>query len=132
MSETMPEMMPETARLPSPDQAWQLLCESPEGRAAQARPRRRGHDALHARLWNKDEALSSLTGLLHDFDYERWPDQHNHPYRGVEILAAQGYPDAMRTAILGHAPYTGTPRQTRLARPSTPATSWPASSPPSP
>jgi putative nucleotidyltransferase with HDIG domain len=109
--------MPEIADLPSREQAWQLLCEytQKEGLrnhalAVEAAMR------YYARLWNEDEALWSLTGLLHDFDYERWPDEQNHPYRGVEILAAQGYPEEMRTAILGHAPYTGTPRQTRLAK----------------
>jgi predicted hydrolase (HD superfamily) len=52
--------------------------------------------------------------LLHDFDYERWPDQQNHPYRGVEILEAQGYPAWVTRAILSHAEYSGVPRESRL------------------
>jgi putative nucleotidyltransferase with HDIG domain len=117
MSEMMPEMMPETARLPSRDQAWKLLCEYIEKEGLRKHALAVEAAMRHyARLWNEDEELWSLTGLLHDFDYERWPDEQNHPYRGVEILAAQGYPEVMRTAILGHAPYTGTPRETRLAK----------------
>src|SRR3954447_8564980 len=109
--------MTETERLPSRDQVWDLLCQYTEKEglrkhalAVEAAMR------YYARLWGEDEELWSLTGLLHDFDYERWPDAENHPYRGNEILAAQGYPEAMRTAIMGHAPYTGVPRETRLAR----------------
>ncbi len=70
----------------------------------------------YARKLGEDEELWGLTGLLHDFDYERWPDPENHPFRGVEILTAQGYPEVMRTAILGHAPYSGVPRETPLAK----------------
>jgi putative nucleotidyltransferase with HDIG domain len=103
--------------LPSRDQAWQLLCEYTEKEGLRKHALAVEAAMRHyARLWNEDEQLWSLTGLLHDFDYERWPDAENHPYRGVEILAAQGYPEVMRTAILGHAPYTGTPRETRLAK----------------
>ncbi len=71
---------------------------------------------FYARLFGEDEELWGLTGLLHDFDYERWPDAENHPYRGNEILSLKGYPEVMRTAIMGHAPYTGVPRETRLAQ----------------
>lgn len=106
-----------TGPLPSRDQAWDLLCRYTEkdglrkhALAVEAAMRH------YARLWNEDEQLWSLTGLLHDFDYERWPDAENHPYRGNEILAAEGYPEVMRTAIMGHAPYTGVPRETRLAK----------------
>jgi putative nucleotidyltransferase with HDIG domain len=106
-----------TGPLPSRDQAWDLLCRYTEkdglrkhALAVEAAMRH------YARLWGEDEQLWSLTGLLHDFDYERWPDAENHPYRGNEILAAEGYPEVMRTAIMGHAPYTGVPRETRLAK----------------
>jgi predicted hydrolase (HD superfamily) len=62
-----------------------------------------------------------LVGLLHDFDYERFPNaQHSatdeHPAEGVRILAARGLPDTMQRAILGHATYTGVPRDTLMAR----------------
>ena len=56
------------------------------------------------------------TGLLHDFDYERHPSQEEHPFVGVQILAEQGWPEEIRTAILGHALYSGVPRTTHLAR----------------
>jgi putative nucleotidyltransferase with HDIG domain len=70
----------------------------------------------YARRFDEDEELWGLTGLLHDFDYERWPTPDDHPYRGVEILAEEGYPEDLRRAILGHATYTGVPRDTLLAR----------------
>jgi putative nucleotidyltransferase with HDIG domain len=106
-----------TEMLPSRDEAWQLLCEYTEKEglrkhalAVEASMR------YYARLFGEDEELWGLTGLLHDFDYERWPDMENHPYRGNEILTTKGYPEILRTAILGHAPYTGVPRETRLAK----------------
>ncbi len=58
----------------------------------------------------------SITALLHDFDYERFPNAPDHPLRGEEILREKGYPDDIRRAILGHASYTGVPRDTLLAR----------------
>ena len=53
---------------------------------------------------------------LHDFDYERWPDAENHPFRGVEILSGAGYPEWVTRAILSHADYTGVPRESRLEK----------------
>ena len=69
----------------------------------------------------EDPGRWGLVGLLHDFDYERFPnDAHSpvdeHPAEGVRILAAQGLPDDMQRAILGHATYTGVPRDTAMAR----------------
>jgi putative nucleotidyltransferase with HDIG domain len=62
-----------------------------------------------------------LVGLLHDFDYERFPNSDHspteeHPAEGVRILAQQGFPEPMQRAILGHATYSGVPRDTPLAR----------------
>jgi putative nucleotidyltransferase with HDIG domain len=68
----------------------------------------------YARLWGEPEEGWAVVALLHDFDYERWPDQENHPYRGVEILKAQGYPEWVTRAILSHAEYSGVPRESRL------------------
>jgi predicted hydrolase (HD superfamily) len=68
----------------------------------------------YARLWGEAEEDWAIVALLHDFDYERFPDQENHPYRGVEILQAQGYPDWVTRAILSHADYSGVPRESRL------------------
>ncbi len=58
--------------------------------------------------------LYSTAALLHDFDYERHPSAEEHPYIGNRILAEQGWPEAVRHAILGHADYTGTPRVSHL------------------
>jgi predicted hydrolase (HD superfamily) len=68
----------------------------------------------YARLWGENEHEWGIVALLHDFDYERWPDQANHPFRGVEILKAQGYPEWVTRAILSHAEYSGVPRESRL------------------
>ncbi len=68
----------------------------------------------YARLWGEPEEDWGVVALLHDFDYERWPDQANHPYRGVEILKGQGYPDWVTRAILSHAEYSGVARESRL------------------
>ena len=57
-----------------------------------------------------------IVGLLHDFDYERWPTAEDHPFRGCEILEAQGYPEWVRRAILSHADYSGVPRESRLEK----------------
>jgi len=68
----------------------------------------------YARLWGEPEEEWAVVALLHDFDYERFPDQENHPFRGVEILQAQGYPEWVTRAILSHADYSGVARETRL------------------
>jgi predicted hydrolase (HD superfamily) len=58
--------------------------------------------------------LYATTALLHDFDYERHPSREEHPFVGVAELERQGWPQELRTAILGHAEYSGTPRVTHL------------------
>jgi len=58
--------------------------------------------------------LYSVTGLLHDFDYEKYPSLQDHPFVGNKILTEQGWPEEVRTAILGHAEYSGVPRVTHL------------------
>ena len=68
----------------------------------------------YARLWGEPEEDWAVVAVLHDFDYERWPDLENHPFRGVEILKARGYPEWVTRAILSHAEYSGVPRQSRL------------------
>lgn len=60
--------------------------------------------------------LYSTTALLHDFDYERHPTQQEHPFVGVRELERLGWPEEMRTAILGHAEYSGVPRTSHLAK----------------
>jgi predicted hydrolase (HD superfamily) len=58
--------------------------------------------------------LYATTALLHDFDYERHPTLDEHPFVGVRELARRGWPQATQTAILGHATYSGVPRETHL------------------
>jgi len=75
----------------------------------------------YARKYGEDEETWGVVGILHDFDYERWPNPDHspteeHPSEGSKILAARGYPEQLRRAILGHASYTGVPRDTLLAK----------------
>jgi len=74
-----------------------------------------------ARKYGEDEDLWGVVGILHDFDYERFPNDARsptaeHPSEGVRILEARGVGEAVRRAILGHASYTGVPRDTLMAR----------------
>src|SRR5215813_14525465 len=59
----------------------------------------------YARKLGQDEERWGIVGLLHDFDYERWPDPPNHPLKGSEILRARGYPEEVIYAIKSHADY---------------------------
>lgn len=75
----------------------------------------------YARHYGEDEEAWGLAGLLHDFDYERWPnDAHapdrEHPAEGVRILRERGVPEGVLQSILGHANYTGVPRESLMAR----------------
>lgn len=72
--------------------------------------------AAYARKYGDDEDLYRITGLLHDFDYQKHPTATEHPLVGVEVLLDQGYPKDLVEAVLGHAEYTRVPRQTRLAK----------------
>ena len=68
----------------------------------------------YAKKFGEDEELWGVVGLLHDFDYEKFPDEH--PMKGNEILKEKGVPEEIRTAIMGHANYTGVPRETLMAK----------------
>ncbi len=70
----------------------------------------------YARKMKEDEEKWGIVGLLHDFDYERYPSAPDHPMKGSEVLRAKGYPEDVIRAILGHAPYTGIPRDTQMAK----------------
>ncbi len=76
--------------------------------------------AAYARAEGEDETLWAVAAILHDFDYERYPnpdrDASGHPWVGVRTLQELGYPEAVTDAILGHADYTGVPRTSRLAK----------------
>ena len=62
------------------------------------------------------EDLWGIVGLIHDFDYERWPTLEDHPYRGNEILTERGCPELIRRAIMSHAEYTGVTRETPMEK----------------
>ncbi len=64
----------------------------------------------YARKAGADEELWGMVGLLHDFDYEKYPTADDHPYKGSEILKERGYSEEVRRAILSHAEYTGVAR----------------------
>jgi len=64
----------------------------------------------YARKAGADEELWGLVGLLHDFDYEKFPTAEEHPYKGSEVLKERGYSEEVRRAIMSHAEYTGIAR----------------------
>ena len=69
-----------------------------------------------ARRTGNDEVYWSAVGLLHDFDYETYPEAPDHPLKGAEILRERGYPEEFVRTILSHASYTGVPRDNDCAR----------------
>jgi putative nucleotidyltransferase with HDIG domain len=70
----------------------------------------------YARKFGEDEDLWGLVGLIHDFDYEKYPSAEDHPFKGSEILKDRGYPEHVRRAILSHAKYSGVPRESMLEK----------------
>ena len=103
--------------LPPRAGAWDLLCEYTKSESL--RKHARAVEQVmraYARKFGEDEDLYGLVGLLHDFDYEQFPTPEEHPITGSRILRERGYPEDVITAIMAHAPYTGVPRDTRLAK----------------
>ena len=101
----------------SRDAAWRLLTEYTKSEsllkhALAVEAAVRGY----ARKFGEPDVEWGIVALLHDFDYERWPTAENHPFRGCEILEAQGYPEWVRRAILSHADYSGVPRESLLEK----------------
>ena len=70
----------------------------------------------YARKFGEDEELWGIVGLIHDFDYEKYPTPEEHPFKGSEILKERGWPDDIRRAILSHADYSGVSRDSRLEK----------------
>ena len=62
------------------------------------------------------EDLWGVVGLIHDFDYERWPSLEDHPYKGNEILKERGWPEVITKAVMSHAEYTGVPRESPMEK----------------
>ena len=103
--------------MPTREDAWNLLCEYTESDSL----RRHGLAVEQvmrkmAQKYGEDEELWAMTGLLHDFDYEKYPTMEDHPYVGNEILKEKGYPEELTTAIMGHANYTGVLRESLMAK----------------
>jgi predicted hydrolase (HD superfamily) len=108
--------------MPDRSEAWELLCEYTKGESL-----RKHALAVEAAMRacakrygvtgeDDDEDEWGLVGLLHDFDYEMFPTADQHPYTGANILCGRGYSERFIRAIMGHATYTGVPRDTAMAR----------------
>jgi len=101
----------------SRDRAWALVTEHVQSESL--RKHLLGVEAAvrgYARAAGEDEDAWGFVALIHDFDYEKYPDRENHPYRGVEILKSLGYPEWVTRAILSHADYTGVTRESALEK----------------
>jgi putative nucleotidyltransferase with HDIG domain len=70
----------------------------------------------YAQKYGEDQEVWGVVGLLHDFDYEKYPQYPDHPTKGSEILEGKGFPEDLRRAILSHVPAMNIPRETRLAK----------------
>lgn len=108
------------AALLSRDRAWALVtghvqAESLRKHLLAVEAAVRGY-ARQAGLPPAEQDAWGFVALVHDFDYERYPDPADHPYRGVEILKGLGYPEWVTRAILSHADYTGVTRETPLEK----------------
>jgi putative nucleotidyltransferase with HDIG domain len=102
----------------SREDAWQLVCEWIESDSL--RKHLLGVEAAmcaYARKWSEDEEAYAVTGLVHDLDYERYPDlETGHPRYAIKELERRGYPQEVIDAVAGHADFMGVPRETRMAK----------------
>ena len=97
------------------DTAWALLTEHTKGESL--RKHALAVEAAvrgYARTFGEDEEMWGFVALLHDFDYEQYPDLKDHPFKGADILRARGCPEFVVRAILSHGEHTNTPRESRL------------------
>jgi predicted hydrolase (HD superfamily) len=104
-----------TDLLLSRDRAWALVTEHITSDSL--RRHLLGAEAAvrgYARMWGENEEEWGFVALVHDLDFEKFPDAENHPYRAVEWLTALGYPAWVTRAILSHADYSNVPRESRL------------------
>src|SRR2546426_11115380 len=100
------------------DEAWRLFCDWTESDSL--RKHVLGVEAAmvsYAREYGEDQELWAATGILHDLDYERYPDlETGHPRYALKELSERGYPEELIDAVAGHAEFLGVPRETRLAK----------------
>ena len=99
------------------ESAWQLLCEYTQSESL--RKHMLAVEACmraYARKLGSDEDKWGITGLLHDFDYEKHPTPQEHPFVGSKVLEERGYPEELRRAILSHADYSGVKRETPMEK----------------
>jgi putative nucleotidyltransferase with HDIG domain len=99
------------------DAAWGLLTEFTQSESL--RKHALAVEACmraYARKMGGDEQLWGVVGLIHDFDYEKYPSAEEHPFKGNEILKERGYSEEIRKAILSHAEYSGVPRETPMEK----------------
>ena len=97
--------------------AWSLLCEYTQSESL--RKHALAVEACmraHAKKFGEDEEKYGITGLLHDFDYEKYPTPAEHPFVGNKILGERGYSDEIRRAILSHAEYSGVKRESNMEK----------------
>jgi putative nucleotidyltransferase with HDIG domain len=103
---------------PTREEAWQLVEEWVQSDSL--RKHLLGVETgmvAYARRWDEDEQLYAVTGLLHDLDYERYPDlSTGHPRKALELFESRGYPQELIDAVAGHATFLGVPRQTTMAK----------------
>ena len=105
--------------LPTREEAWDLLCEWIESESLRkhALAVEAGVRA-YARRFDEDEAFWGVTALLHDLDFERYPDmedaENGHPRTALRYFREHDYPPALIEAVAGHAPFLGLPRTTKL------------------
>jgi predicted hydrolase (HD superfamily) len=106
--------------MPARQDAWELLCEYTKGESLRkhALAVETAMRACAGKYGGPDEDVDEwgIVGLLHDFDYEMFPGMDEHPFKGSTILCGRGYPDRIIRAIMGHATYTGVPRDTTMAK----------------
>jgi putative nucleotidyltransferase with HDIG domain len=96
---------------------WGILTEFTKSESLRKHSRTvEGVMRYFARQHGEDEEAWGIAGMLHDFDYEMHPTIDEHPQDGEPILAERGVPEDIRRAILGHAPHTGVPRDTHMAK----------------
>jgi len=102
---------------PDRSSAWNLLTEFTQSESL------RKHALVveacmraYAKKFGANEELWGVVGLIHDFDYEKYPTAQEHPFKGNEILKERGYSDEIRRAIMSHADYTGVTRESPMEK----------------